>query len=97
MFIHSYQCPPFCFTNFTKSPLNSSDQYFESLWEINKSRLKFRNWMLSIKMKFLLISKTVYFSNPFGITLISPSNLLISYIIKWPSWPVKSWKVLGLF
>ena len=45
---------------------------------INASRLKFINCMLSIKTKFLLIVKAMYFSNPFGIALIFTQKLPVS-------------------
>ena len=49
----------------------------------NISRLELINCILSIKTKFLLIVKAMYFSNSFGITLIFNSNLQISCIVKW--------------
>ena len=71
---------------FTKdSTLNSSDKYLKSLSDkflTNESRLEFINCILSIKTRFVLIVKATYFSNPFGMTLTSTSNLLISFIIK---------------
>ena len=85
LFIYSYVYTPFCFINFKNSPLNSSDKHLKSLshkFLTNASRLEFINCLLPIKTKFLLIVKAMYFSNPFGITLIFTSNLPISYIIK---------------
>ena len=59
MWIHS-----FCFTNFKNLPLNSCDKFLKSLSNkllTNASRLEFINYMLSIKTKFLLIVKAMYF------------------------------------
>ena len=48
----------------------------------NESRLEFMNCMPSIKTRFALTVKAMYFSNPLGMTLAFTSNLLISFIIK---------------
>ena len=83
LFIYSYGYTPFCFTNSNNSPRNSYDfrQSISDKFLTNASRLQFRNCMLLIKNKFLLIVKGMYFSNPFGITLIFTLNLPISCII----------------
>ena len=51
-------------------PLNSCDKCLKSLFDkflSNESRLEFMNCILQlIKIKFLLIVKAMYFSNPFG-------------------------------
>ena len=77
--VYSYRYTPFCFNSFTNSPLNSSDKYLKSLSDklTNASRLEFINSMLSVKNRFLLIVKAMYFPNPFGMTLTFTSNLLI--------------------
>ena len=83
--IYSYGHTPFCLTNLKNSPLNSWDKSVKSLSDkflTNAFRLEFINCMLSKKPKFLLIIKAMYFSNPFGITLIFTSNLPIFWIIK---------------
>ena len=67
------------------SPLNSSDRFLKSLSDkflTNESKLEFINCILSIKNRFLLIVKAMYFSNPFGMTLNFTSKLLMSFIIK---------------
>ena len=80
-----YGCTPFCFTSSKNSPLNSSDKYLNSLFDkflTNESRLEFMNFMLSLKTRFVLIAKAMYFTNPFGMTLTFTSDLPISFIIK---------------
>ena len=75
----------FCFTNPKNSPLNFSEKYLKSLFDkflTNISRLEFINCILSIKIRFLLIVKAMYFCNPFGMTLTFTSNLPISFNIK---------------
>ena len=69
------------FANSNKSPLNSCDKCLTSSDQFltNASRL---NCMLPIKTILLLIVKTIYFSNPFGITFTFTSNLPISCMIK---------------
>ena len=60
------------------SPLNSSDKYLKSLSDkflTNESKLEFINCMLSIKTRFVLIVKAMYFSNPFGMTLLHQTYL----------------------
>ena len=76
---------PFWFTNSNKLLLNSCDKCLKSLSDkflTNASRLEFINCIPSIKTKFLLIVKAVYFSNPFGITLVFTSKLPIPCVIK---------------
>ena len=53
--------------------------------------------MLLIKALFLWVVKAMYFSNPFGITLIFTSNLPISCIIKWLTYSFKLWDITGTF
>ena len=43
---------------------------FSEKFLVNRSRLQFIHFMLSIKTKFLLIVKAMYFTNSVGITLI---------------------------
>ena len=72
-------------TNSDKLSLNSWDKYLKSLSDkllTNASRLEFKNCMLSIKTKFLLIVKAMYVYNSFGITFTFTSSLPVSYIIK---------------
>ena len=73
------------FTKFKNSPLSSSDKHLKSLSDrflTNESRPEFINCMLSIKTRFVLIVKAMYFSNAFGITLTFTLNLFISFIIE---------------
>ena len=82
----------FGFTSFKNSLLNSSDKYLKSLSDkfvTDQSKLEFINCILSIKTKFLLIVKAMYFSNPFGLTVFFTLNLLFSFIIKWLSKPLR--------
>ena len=79
--IYSYGYTPFYFNSFKNSPLISSDKHLRSLSDrflANESRQKFINYMLSIKARFVLIVRAMYFSNSFGMTLTFTSNLLIS-------------------
>ena len=75
----------FVLLHFNCSSLYSSDKCLKSLPDkflTKTSRLEFINYMLAIKMKFLLILKAVCRFNLFGVTLIFTLNLLISCIIK---------------
>ena len=90
--MYSYGYAPFCYTTFSKSPLNSSDKYLKSLSDkflTNESKLEFINCILSIKTKFLLTVKAMCFSNAFGITLNFTSQLPISLILAFESQPFK--------
>ena len=53
--------------------------------------------MLSIKAKFLLITKAMYFSNPFGMNFSFTSDLPIFYMIIWLSQPLKLWNITEIF
>ena len=57
----------FCFTNWNNLTLNFCDKYLKSSDKFltNASRLGFINYMLSIKIIFILTAKALYFSNPF--------------------------------
>ena len=55
---------------------------FNDKSNINESSQEFINCILSIKTKLLFTVKSMYFSNPFGMTLTFTSNLPISFIIK---------------
>ena len=60
--------------------LSSCNKCLESLFDkflTKTSRLDFINYMLSVNVKFLLIVKTMHFSNQFDLTLTPTSNLLI--------------------
>ena len=66
--------------NFCNKYLKSMSFHFKSL--TNAARIEFVNCMQSIKIKFQLTIKEMYFSNPFRRTLIFRSNLPIFCIIK---------------
>ena len=62
--IYSNEYNPYCVTTLTKSLLNSCDKYVKSISDkflTNESRLEFINYIRSIKTKFLLIVKSMYF------------------------------------
>ena len=85
LFRYSYRYTLFYFTNSETPPLNSSDEYLKTLSHktlTNLFRLEPISCMLSIKNKFLLIVKAMYFSNPFSTTFDFTSNLFIYCMIK---------------
>ena len=62
--------------NFSRSALFHMETSVSLKYFVTDCRLEFINCILSIKTKFLLMLKVMYFSNPFGITLIFTSNFL---------------------
>ena len=98
--MYSYGYTPFYFTNSNESPLNSWGKYLKLLsvrFLTNASKLEFINCMLSIRIKFLLIVKAMYYSNPFRMTFTFPPNLSVSCMIKWLPKPLKLWNITGPF
>ena len=88
LFLYAYRYTLFYFTNSETPPLNSSDKYLKTLSDkilTNLFRLESISCMLSIKNKFLLIVKAMYFSNPLSTTFDFTSNLFIYCMIKWLS------------
>ena len=78
----------FCFNSSKFLEPNSCTKYLKSSSDTflsNLSLLQFINCILSMKAKFLPKNYSMYFSNPFGITLIFSSNLSSSQKINWLS------------
>ena len=75
--------------------LKSSSPKFDA----KESSKHFKNWFESENTIFLLrIITLIYFSLVLGITLISMLlKLFSSFKIKCPSYPLKLWKIIGLF
>ena len=82
--------------------LTRSDTLLSNYWlkYLKSSLFKFltkqsteelRHWMLSIKLKLLLIVRIIYFSDQSGITFILRLNLPSSCIMRWESYLFRFW------